>query len=190
MGIKQFIFHASLIGCMSTVAGSSWAEPSSSQAMRRVGLIDARLPSAAVAMGDTPAAGTTLRFFRLSSTTRRGVECCVKVSNVAATTELLLYQGSETLAAAANAAAVSSPEDDGFIGLALMGQGVRVRRMSEQKLSVSWSRLPGKVVVEHCLSQEGIHVRLSEPAHPDNGVHYYLPLGMAVEPNCPASMTR
>jgi hypothetical protein len=190
MGIKHFIFHASLIGCMSTVVGSSWAEPSSSQATRRVGLIDARLPSAAVAIGETPAAGTKLRFFRLSSTTRRGVECCVKVGNAAATTELLLYQGSETLAAPASAATVSSPVDEGFIGLALMGQGVRVRRLSEQKLSVSWSHLPGKVVVEHCLSQEGIHVRLSETSHPDEPVHYYLPLGMDVEANCPASMTR
>ena len=190
MGIDKFIIHVGLVGYMSTLVSSAWAEPSSPQAMRRVGLIDARLPSAAVAMGDTPVAGTKLHFFRLSSTKRRGAECCVKVGDVAATTELLLYQGSETLAAPARAAMVFAPVDEGFVGLALMGQGVRVRRLSGQKLSVSWKRLPGKVVVEHCLSQEGIHIRLSEPAHPDKPVHYYLPLGMAVEANCSASMTR
>lgn len=190
MGIKKFVFYAGLLGCMTTWVSSALAEPSSSQAMRRVGVIDARLPGAAVAIGDTPAAGTTLRFFRLSSTMRRGVECCVNVGSVAAQTEILRYQGGETLAAVANAASVSSAAEEGFIGLALMGQGVQVRRLSEQKLSVSWKRLSGKVVVEHCLSQEGIHVLLNEPARPDQRVHYYLPLGMAVEANCPVSMTR
>ncbi len=175
---------------MCTLVSSAWAEPSSTPAMRRVGLIDARLPTAAVVMGDASAAGTTLRFFRLSSTTRRGVECCVNVGNGAATTELLLYQGSETLAAMANAATVSSPIDENFIGLALMGNGVQVRQLSAQKLSVSWKRLPGKVVVEHCLSQEGMHVHLSDPKQPNQREHYYLPLGMAVEANCPASLTR
>ena len=127
---------------------------------------------------------------RWATRLQRGTECCVKVGDGAASTELLLYQGSETLAAPASAAMVFPPLDEGFVGLALMGQGVRVRRLSEQTLSVSWKRLPGKVVVEHCLSQEGIHIRLSEPAHPDKPVHYYLPLGMAVEANCHASMTR
>lgn len=190
MGTKQIVLRAGLIGCMSALVSSAWAEPSSTQAMRRVGLIDARLPSAAVVMGDAPAAGTTLHFFRLSSPVQRGVECCVKVGNVAETTELLLYQGGETLAAPASVATVASRVDENFIGLALLGRDVQVRQLSAQKLSVSWKRLPGKVVVEHCLSPEGMHVHLSEPARPGQRVHYYLPLGMAVEANCPASLTR
>ena len=161
------------------------AQPVPKEPLARVGLIDAKLPSAAAVIAEPPIASGGLRFYRLSSPIFRGIECCVNIGEGAAQSSVLRYQGTDTSAVTAQAATFDQPLDEGFVGLVLAGPDVRVRRVNTHKVSVSWKRHRGKVDVEHCLSQEGLHVRLS---HAGRRVHYYLPLGAAVEPNCPASM--
>ncbi len=185
MGIKKAAFYAGLglIVCAMGVATN--AQPLPKELLARVRLIDAKLPNAAVVVGEKPVGSSKLRFYRLSSPVSPGVECCVNIGEVDAQTAVLRYQATGPSAATALAATFDRPLDEGFVGLALVGPDVRVRRVNANKVSVSWKRRQGKVDVEHCLSKEGLHVRLSHAGH---RVHYYLPLEMAVEPNCPASM--
>jgi hypothetical protein len=174
-----------LVACGATFV--THAQPVPKEPLARVTLIDAKSPSAAAVIAEQPIASGTLRFYRLSSPISRGVECCVNLGEGAAQSSVLRYEGTDTLAVAAQAATFDKPLDEGFVGLALAGTDVRVRRINTHKVSVSWKRHRGKVDVEHCLSREGVHVRLS---HAGDRVHYYLPLGATVEPNCPASMVQ
>jgi hypothetical protein len=185
MGIKKAALYTGfgLLVCAMGVAAN--AQPVPKEPLARVRLIDAQLPSAAVVVGERPLVINKQRFYRLSSPVRRGVECCVNISEVDAQTAVLRYQVTEPSAATALVATFDMPLDEGFVGLALSGPDVRVRRINAHKVSVSWKRHQGRVDVEHCLSQEGLHVRLRHAGH---RVHYYLPLGVTVEPNCPASM--
>jgi hypothetical protein len=187
MGTKKAAFHAGFLLSVCALGGPAHAHPVPKEPLARVRLIDAKLPSAAVVVGELPMGEKKLRFYRLSAPLSRGVECCVTMGEGGASTTALRYLGSDASAATAFAATFTQPLDDGFVGLALVGHDVRVRRVNAHKVSVSWKHRQGKVDVVHCLSREGLHVRLS---HASQRVHYYLPLDMAVEPNCPASMGR
>jgi hypothetical protein len=172
-----------LVACV--VGSVAHAQPVPKEPLARVGLIDAKLPGAVAVIAEQPMSRRALRFYRLSSPIFRGVECCVNIGEGAAESSVLRYQGTDTSAVTAQAATLDAPLEEGFLGLALAGPDVRVRRINSHKISVNWKRHRGTVDVEHCLSQEGLHVRLS---HGGRRVHYYLPLGTAVEANCPASM--
>lgn len=190
MGTKKATLYVGclLVACAAAFAAHAQAVPK--EPLARVSLIDAKLPSAAAVIAEQPigsGGSGTLRFYRLSSPVFRGVECCVNIGEGAAPSSVLRYQGTDTSAVAAQAATFDKSLDEGFVGLVLAGPDVKVRRINTHKVSVSWKHHRGKVDVEHCLSQEGLHVRLS---HVGRRVHYYLPLGAAVEPNCPASMVR
>jgi hypothetical protein len=185
MGTKKTALCLGFLLVACATAFVAQAQPLPKEPLARVSLIDAKLPSAAAVIAEQPITSGGLRFYRLSSPIFRGIECCVTIGEGAAQSSVLRYQGTDTSAVAAQTATFDQPLDEGFAGLVLAGPDVRVRRINTHKVSVSWKRHRGKVNVEHCLSQEGLHVRLS---HAGRRVHYYLPLGAAVVPNCPASM--
>jgi hypothetical protein len=156
-----------------------------------ISLLDARKPQAAIAAsGDSMAAMGQQHYFRLAPEASQAPECCVTTGQPAES-DILRYQGqkgTEAVAAAARAALFMPPVTEGFIGLQL-AEGARVRVLGPQRLLVWWPDRPGLTRVDHCLSREGLHVRWREQAA--NGrlasaQHYYLPLGMDVEPDCPS----
>ena len=185
MGTKSLPIHAGLLAVLIATGVVANAHALPKALLDRVSLIDAKSPGSAAVISGQPMGGHTLRFYRLSSSTSTEVECCVSVGEGAVPSTALRYQGSDTVAVTARQATFDGPLERGFVGLALAGPGVRVQRINAHKISLSWKYRRGKVVVEHCLSQEGVHVRMSDASQSQ---HYYLPLDMEVEPNCPSSM--
>lgn len=163
--------------------------PTAAASPLSISLLDARKPQAAIAAsGDSMAATGLQHYFRLAPEASQAPECCVTTGQPAES-DILRYQGkkgTEAVAATARAALFMPPVAEGFIGLQL-AEGARVRVLGPQRLLVWWPDRPGLTRVDHCLSREGLHVQWREQAA--NGrwasaQHYYLPLGMDVEPDC------
>ncbi|MBL8357519.1 MAG: hypothetical protein JNM01_22225 [Delftia acidovorans] len=154
-----------------------------------ISLLDARKPQAAIAVsGGSIAATGQQHYFRLAPETSQTPECCVTTGQPAESS-ILRYQGktgTEAVAADARAALFMPPVAEGFIGLQL-AEGARVRVLGPQRLLVWWPDRPGLTRVDHCLSREGLHVQWREQVASGRWAgaqHYYLPLGMDVEPDC------
>jgi hypothetical protein len=170
------------------LALSATAAPRGLTPLARVGVVDARAPGAEVTMvADARLQGKSLKFFRLPGLLRQQAECCIRSNRGAdKATQILRYEGEDTTPALGWAGTLTTASDDGFLGLVLLGDGVHVRRINTQRFVISWSKQAGRLEVEQCLSSEGLHLRLKETSHPRQSVHYYVALGMAVEPTCAA----
>lgn len=154
-----------------------------------VGLLDARRPDTANLSSEEPRPSTAPRpYIRLLPEPSQTPECCVTTGQPAES-GILRYQGktgTEAVAAAARAALFMPPVAEGFIGLQL-AEGARVRVLGPQRLLVWWPDRPRLTRVDHCLSREGLHVQWREQVASGrwaSAQHYYLPLGMDVEPDC------
>lgn len=157
-----------------------------SPAMARLATMDA--PDPAVPPGDG-APLPELRFLRLSPATGSSTDCCVQplapVDPQDAST--LRYEGESPQPAAEREARFTHAPREGFVGLAVEGRPA-VTRMPGRRVLLQWPDRKGSLRVDHCLSAEGLHLKISE----GNGAgrwkpaaHYYLPLATDVQPDCP-----
>ncbi len=159
----------------------------------RIGLLDARQPRAATVVPDDPAfAAGPYHYLRLAPEMGQTTQCCV-TGGGPATSAILRYpdeKSADTVAAAARAALFTPSVPEGFIGLQLApGAGLRV--LDPRRLLVWWPDRPALTRVDHCLSREGLHVQWREQAADGRWKrpqHYYLPLEMEVEPDCPSTI--
>ena len=148
----------------------------------RVSVFDARNPLAATVLLEGRQGSDPLRYVDLTAFAPTRLACCLIPGRTESQTEVLrLDKADQSVPVVGHAAAPHPPLRHGLVGLAIAGQGVRVRRLSAQRLDLRW-RGAGRVSVSHCLSQEGMHVRLWVAAeHHPSERHYYLPLGSEVE---------
>ncbi len=75
------------------------------------------------------------------------------------------------------------------LALAFAGRDAQVDTLSPQALVIRWPGRALQLKVTQCLSREGVHVRVT----PQGGAplperHYYVALGMDVDPDCPADI--
>ncbi|WP_415266242.1 hypothetical protein [Acidovorax sacchari] len=164
----------------------------------RVAVLDARSPATA-RLATMDAADPTvppgdgaplpeLRFLRLSPATESSTECCVQplapVDPQEAST--LRYEGESPQPAAEREARFTPAPREGFVGLALEGRPA-VTRMPGRRILLQWPDRKASLRVEHCLSAEGLHLKISEGTGAGRwkpAAHYYLPLATDVQPDC------
>lgn len=178
--------------------GEAVAAPATPLAAR-VAILDARSPAIArLATMDAPdpavppgdgAPLPQLRFLRLSPPTGSSTDCCVQPLAPVDPQDasILRYEGESPQPAAEREARFTHAPREGFIGLALEGRPA-VARMPGRRILLRWPDRKGSLRVDHCLSAEGLHLKISE----GNGAgrwkpaaHYYLPLATDVQPDCP-----
>jgi hypothetical protein len=168
-----------------------------------IGLIDARDPSTvtvALNANRQPEKSQSMPFLRLSDPNSIQVECCVTVqtelvsSTMLRTTDLKHTQNMTPIQGLRST--LTSKTKIGFVGLVLPPSiRLNIKRLTPQKLRIERITRNGTPSilfnVKNCLSQEGLHVWIQDAAsstkHNPQPVHYYLPLGVDVEPNCPAA---
>lgn len=75
------------------------------------------------------------------------------------------------------------------LALAFAGRGAQVQTLSAQALRIRWPGRALQLEVRQCLSREGVHVRVTpQGGAPLPARHYYVALGMDVDPDCPPDM--
>ncbi len=158
-----------------------------------LGVIDARHGGRAVAlMLPTSARGKSLSYFNLFNTEKTRAECCVLVGRKVAP-----RQASNVASPAAISATgmLKRSAKEGFFGLLLERTPNAVKRVSANEVQMSWDERsastssPGSGAtrvqrVIHCLSSEGLNIRLIDGASQQELQRYYVALGMDVAPDC------
>ncbi len=167
--------------------GPASASPVSS----RVGLLDARRPDAPrVVLGQAQPDGETQHgYLRLSPPMGKKPECCVQAGTAAQDASILQYRGEDAVPADERDATFQKTPEEGFVGL-LLAKNAVVSRTNPHRVVLRWPDRQARVRVDHCLSSEGMHVKVAESGAKGQWVpkaHYYLPLGADVTPDCPAS---
>lgn len=185
---KPLVFVMAVAVMNGAVAGGgvAFSTPVKDSVLDRIGLIDARHPDGAASLV-TPAQAPsgTWRFLRLQTSLPTPIECCMQAGDEAESSVLQL-SGEEIVETVAHAATFHPALKQGFIGLAVRGDA-RVRVVSANRVMLSWPNQARRMQVDHCLSEEGLHVllrsgrggKLTEPP-----LHFYVPLEAAVTPNC------
>lgn len=191
MGIdcrKCWAFVAALL--VVNAAGAASGLPVKDAVLDRVGLIDARRPDGVASLVTSAGAPSgKWRFLRLSASSATPIECCMEAGGTAESSALQL-SGDDVVATVAQAATFEPALKQGFIGLAVRGD-FRVRVVSAHRVMLSWPNQARRLRVDHCLSAEGLHVLLRsgrDGKFVDSPVHYYVPLGMDVTPDCAPSL--
>jgi len=124
-------------------------------------------------------------YFRLSDLSATAAQCCLSPKGRPASDP-----GVPSLAAGAQratvrmAALLSHDAEAGFIGLVFDGTGAAARRLSPHQVRVEWAREKLVLDVFHCVSSEGMHVRVAEGGTGSELAHYYVPLGADVDADC------
>lgn len=156
----------------------------------RVGVVDASSPgSARVALASGDAApGGELHYLPLYPAAK-APECCVRPQAAvpARDVSILRFDGDDSQLAAEHAAQFTQAPDEPFTGLAVQGKAM-VTRASDQRLFLQWPDRKVSVRVDHCVSAEGVHVRIADSAGPGRwqpAAYYYLPLSKPATPDCP-----
>ncbi len=156
----------------------------------RVGVVDASSPgSARVALASGDAApGGELHYLPLYPAAK-APECCVRPQAAvpARDVSILRFDGDDSQLAAEHAAQFTQAPDGPFTGLAVQGKAM-VTRASDQRLFLQWPDRKVSVRVDHCVSAEGVHVRIADSAGPGRwqpAAYYYLPLSKPAAPDCP-----
>ncbi len=190
------------IACSTAHAGTPAPGQSATPAAlsRRVGVVDARMPDAAhIALDEATGSGTPpgdgaplpeLHFLRLSPPPGKAAECCIRPLAPIPPQQagILRYDGEDAQPASESEARFTKAPGDGFVGLALDGKP-SVKRISSHRLLLRWPDSKAPLRVDHCLSAEGLHVKISESTGAGRwkpAGHYYIPLGADVQANCPA----
>lgn len=156
-----------------------------------VGVVDARhAGTAAQIYFSRRMPGRRLSYFRLSDPSAAAAQCCLSTKGRAAS-EL----GVLRLAAGKQRATVRVPAvldhnaEAGFIGLTFDGAGAIAQRLSPHQVRIGWAREKLVLDVYHCVSGEGMHVRVAENSTGSELAHYYVPLGAEVDADCTPDMT-
>jgi hypothetical protein len=159
------------------------------------GIVDARYPNVAPSL-QLPAGVTVskpMRFVRLSEPAGSVIECCVRATRKRARTSVIVVAGASQTAAQALRAKLTRRAQQGFIGLAILADSARSventadlqsTRVSPNEIQIAWPDAKRTVVAYHCLSREGLHVRVLDTASNSEVVRYYVPLGVDTEPDC------
>jgi hypothetical protein len=162
-----------------------------------LGWADLRQPSAAARVYPLQAQGVTparLHFVPLAPPRAAHIACCLRPGRAGATGEDLsppveLVAGGEDRPLVGHTLARPPRHTGGpMIALALAGPVPKLAAISPQRLRLTWPGRAGAWRIEHCASTEGMRLRLQ----PEDGSAppraFYLPLGMDVEPDCPAHL--
>jgi hypothetical protein len=151
-----------------------------------VGVVDARHAGAAAQLYFSRSVPMRrLSYFRLSDPTATAAQCCLSPKG-----RPVSDPGVPSLAAGAQqatvrmAAVLSQGMEVGFIGLAFDGAGAVAQRLSVHQVRVEWARKKLALDVFHCVSSEGMHVRVAESSTGGELAHYYVPLGADVDADC------
>ncbi|MFI8619232.1 hypothetical protein ACIGHN_27415 [Acidovorax sp. NPDC077693] len=136
--------------------------PSASPVSARVGIVDARRPDAPrLVLGQVQPEGEALHYLRLSPPVGNKPECCVQVGIAAQDASILRYRGEDALPADEHDAKFRKLPNDAFVGVLLSKNSV-VSRTSAHQVVLQWSDRQARVRVDHCLSSEGMHVKIAE----------------------------
>jgi len=76
----------------------------------------------------------------------------------------------------------------GFFGLLLKSTPDTVTRTSAHEFQMAWHKKRVTLNAVHCLSNEGLHIRLLDGKSNEEIRRYYVSLDMAVEPTCTPSI--
>ncbi len=165
---------------------ASVAAPRGAKPIPPIGVADARQAGAAAQLYFSRSVpGRRLSYFRLSDPSATTAQCCLRtqgrpvpdldVANLAAA------QQQETMRIAA---VLDHDAAAGFIGVAFDGAGATAQRLSPHQVRIGWAREKLAVDVFHCVSSEGMHVRVVVNGTGSELAHYYVPLGYDVEADC------
>ncbi|MFT3720554.1 hypothetical protein [Pseudorhodoferax sp.] len=176
--------------CLALLCAGALAAPAAAGPAARVGLLDARQPGAAhLAWNAAEApAGARLRYLPLSPPGACKPLCCVQAVEPT-DTQIQRVGAREDRPLRGWTARLSARAAPPLVGL-VFTRTPRVDYVNAQRVLLRWPGDSRPVRVDHCLSQEGLHVRLAERGPSGRwreAAHYYLPLGMEVEANCPAT---
>lgn len=120
--------------------------------------------------------------------------CCVrpqpKPAAMAAESEALwLRPDDEAAPLRAQSAKRPRLSRQGGIGLAFGKLGAKVDAVDARTLRLRWPQQQAALRVMRCVSREGMHIRVTpDDTRPAETQHLYVPLGMEVEPTCPADI--
>ncbi|GKS88681.1 hypothetical protein [Acidovorax sp. SUPP2539] len=171
------------LGGTSGQADTAQTVPSASPVSSRVGLLDARRPDAPrLVLGQPQPEGEALHYLRLSPPMGQKPECCVQAGAAVQDGSILQYRGEDTVPADERDAKFQKAPEEGFVGL-LLAKNALVSRTNAHRVVLQWPDRKARVRVDHCLSSEGMHVRVAESGAKGQWVlkaHYYLPLGADV----------
>lgn len=178
---------ATIAGLTAVLAASAVAtEPVTHPAGGIVGIIDARHGGRAVKLNlSQPVRAKQLRYLNVSQIERTQASCCVTLSKRTAQAQ----DGSEV-----RAGVLSRRAAEGFFGVVFVNAPIQIERTSANEIELSWrasraDATPASVRVIHCLSTEGLNLRVLQRSDGAELRRYYVPLGMDVEPDCtPALM--
>lgn len=174
-------------------AGMAWADgdPHAGTARKqptaaKVGIVDARHAGKAAHLYFSLAVpARRLSYFRLSDPAATASQCCVAANGRTVANNTVLRRAESGNIGTRRAPATLAPgSDEGFIGIAFEAQGVAAERLSPHHVRVAWPQRKQSLDAFHCLSSEGLHVRVADTATGAEVVRYYVPLGSEVDADC------
>jgi hypothetical protein len=129
--------------------------------------------------------GRRLSYFRLSDPSATAAQCCLSTKGrpVSDLGVPRLAAGKQR-ASMRISAVLEHDAEVGFIGLAFDGAGAAVQRLSLHHVRIEWAGEKLALDVFHCVSSEGMHVRVADTRTGSELAHYYVPLGAEVDADC------
>ena len=165
---------------------ASAVAPRGAKPIPPVGVVDARhAGTAAQLYFSRGVPGRQLSYFRLSDPSATTAQCCLSTKGrPALDLEVPNLAAAEQQATVRTAAVLGHDAEAGFIGVAFGGAGATAQRLSPHQVRIGWAREKLTLDVFHCVSSEGMHVRVAENGTGRELAHYYVPLGADVEADC------
>lgn len=165
-----------------------------------VGLVDQRRADQPAQLFSVPGSRrpASVAYLQLSpATTPPRIRCCLQPAGPARAADeavaSLIAAAGEAATLQQQPARLATRRREPAVLLAFDGRGARIESPAPQTLLVRWPGRAQQLQVQQCVSQEGLHVRVSIRAEPGSAPaapvrHFYLPLGMDVDPDCPREM--
>ena len=146
-----------------------------------VGVLDARYARRGVALMVPPNyRGRQLRYVNISSLDKARSECCVVIANKPAAPQA---SNAATPSTGSATGTLTRRAKDGFFAVLVATAPTSVKRVSDNEVQLTW-KAKAAVRVIHCLSSEGLNVRVMDAANQQETQRYYVSLGMDVAPDC------
>ena len=155
------------------------------------GLADLRQGQASVLWSSAPAPGALSYVVLAPADDKPRLSCCLKPQGRAKpdtdSGTALLHTDAPALRRQALRRAQGATQPQ--VALAITGRHAQVDKLAPQTLLIRWAGRDQQLKVQSCTSSEGMHVRVTpQGAAAAPAQHFYLPLGMDVEADCPAEM--
>jgi hypothetical protein len=165
---------------------ASAASPRGAKPIPPVGVADARQAGTAAQLYFSRGVpGPRLSYFRLSDPSATTAQCCLSTQGRPVpdldVPNLTAAEQQETMRIAA---VLDHDAAASFIGVAFDGTGATAQRLSPHQVRIKWAGQKLALDVFHCVSSEGMHVRVAEIGAGGELAHYYVPLGLDVEADC------